>query len=1032
MKLRLLGPLEVVVGGESVPLGPPKQRLLLALLANRAGRMVTTDELVEDLWSGAPPASAAANLRSYVHGLRRVLGPDAVTGHGRPGYVLSVPAGAIDVEDFLAAARQAEEALAGGQVAVARSVLHRALGLWRGRAFEGLDDVAALRTAASRLEDRRLVGLERRIDADLYAGAAGELTAELTELVATHPYRERFHAQLMVALHRSGRQADALAAYRAAQELLSRDLGIEPGAELRELELAILRGDATTAWTLDAPREEPEVIPSELPVAVSRFACRDAELARLDALAAGAGGSGPIAAIVGPGGVGKTALTVYWAHRVVSRFPDGQLFVDLRGFHPERPVGPADALARMLRALGVAADRVPPDHDEAAALYRSLLSGRRVLVVLDNAGSADQVRPLLPAGPGCMTLVTSRNSMTGLVAQENAEHIALRPMSVAEGVRLLSGVLPPDRLDDEPDAAGALVEACGGLPLALRITAANLAAQDGRRIAEHVDELNSGGRLDRLLNPGDEHQSVRAAFDLSYAALADPPRTLFALLGLVPGADVTAEAAAALCGGTVRDTERHLEQLAATHLVERSRPGRYALHDLAREYARERADTGAGQAALDRLLAHYSEQVDSAAHVLFSQFLRLTPEPPPTGRFDRAAAVEWLRAELPNLVAAVDHAAEHGPYEYAWLIADALRGFCQYQGNTTDWAALARSAAVAADRARHPKARAAAAISLAHCRYTTRDYAGALTYLERALDLSQRAGWPEAEASVMGNLAATYGLLGQLDRAVEYQRTALEINRRVGFRRGETVVLSSLGCVLMWRGELAEAEAHLAQALELLYKDGAAPTLAVTQSYLIGVLLVTGRYPEAAELIEEATGYSREAGRVTSEIPLLIHRADLHRLTGDPAAALACATEALEMVGRIGDRLLATSARLSLGDALAALGRAGEAVVHHRAALKLATDTNGRYMQTEALVALSTSLRAVGDPAAGETARTALAQARAGGFRIVEGQALQSLARIADGCGARDEAADYAKQALAVADSTGWAADRDELDRMTG
>lgn len=675
-RLRLLGPVDVLVGADPVALGPPKQRLLLALLANRRGRTVPTDELVEQLWDGTPPASAAVNLRSYIHGLRRVLGADAVTGKGQPGYTLALPAEAVDIEQFLAAARDGEAALASGQLERARTALHRAQALWRGRAFEGFEDVEPLRSEAAQLEERRLVALERRIDADLYAGASAELVVELTELTAQHPYREHLHAQLIVAFYRCGRQADALAAYRAIRETLGRDLGIDPGAELRQLELTILRGETGDPWTPTGGQPD---VPSELPVTVSRFTGREAEFARLDAMV---GTAAPILAIVGPGGVGKTALALRWAHRVASTFPDGQLFVDLRGFHTLKPISPADALGRFLRALNVAPERVPESLDEAAALYRSLMYGRRGIVVLDNAVSADQVRPLLPAGAGCLTLITSRNRMTGLVAHEAATHLPLGPLSAGEGVELLASILGPDRVRDEPDAAAAMVDACAGLPLALRIAAANLAEVDGRRIADYLTELRSGRRLDRLRNEGDDRLSVRAAFDLSYAALSEPVRRLFAMIGLVPGPDLTAETAAALIGGPVTGTAAGLERLASIHLLERRGPYRYAAHDLAREYARERAsdlDPAECGAALSRLLAHYSGMADAALPTLDSTD-HVLPEPDDT---EHGQAEEWLRAELPNLVAACEYAADHGPYEQAWLISDALRAFRTYLGDPT-------------------------------------------------------------------------------------------------------------------------------------------------------------------------------------------------------------------------------------------------------------------------------------------------------------------------------------------------------------
>ncbi|WP_250038239.1 AfsR/SARP family transcriptional regulator [Paractinoplanes maris] len=992
MFVGVLGPVQVYDDGEPVPIGSRKHRLLLAVLAGRAGRTVATAELIDVLWQGRPPASAGANLRSYIHALRILLGAEAIAGHGRPGYALTVP---VDAERFVRLAREGAREIADAGADTARRSLHEALGLWRGAAFEDLADLPALQAYAAELEELRLATLERRIEADLAAGATTGLVAEVRSLIARHPYRESLHAHLMVALQAGGRQADALAAYRAARNTLSRDLGIEPGDRLRQLEQAILRGERISPGTA-------AVVPDELPLQ-GRFAGRVEALAQLDEAA----GAAPVVAVVGPGGIGKTALAVHWAHRAAATFPGGRLFVDLRGFHSAGPLAPGEALARILRTLGVAPDRVPSDLDEAAALYRSVLSGRRVLLVLDNASSADHVRPLLPAGRGCLALVTSRHSLSGLVAREGAELLELHALPSADGVALIAAVCTPARVDAEPEAAEDLVRACGGLPLALRIAAANLAGQPSRSIASFVAELGDGRRLDRLANAGDEDRSVRATFDLSYRALQPGPQRLFALIGLLPGTDLDVGTAAALAGRPVAEVARHLDRLTGAHLLERPAPGRWAPHDLVREYARERSVAFDGRAALRRLLQHYRQRAGSAAQVLHPQLLRLEPAEPAEPRPDRAEALAWLGREFDNLLAAAT-----GPDDQAWRLADILRGYCFYQLKTTQWWALVEAGSAAATRAGDERAQAAMATSRGHCRFVAGDYRAALTHFSDALTLSHRCGWAESQAAVLGNLAAAHGMLGDLDRAAGHQRQALAINRRIGWRPGEIVTLGNLGITSSWRGDLAGAEDYYLAAIRMCEQDGAAAAQAALLAQFVEVLTLTGRHAEALRRAREGLELVRESGRMNAEVHLLLRRAILHARTGRPAEALDDASRALDLVEPTGDRLLAGAVHTAYGSACARLGRPAEAVTHHLAAIRLVTEVGGRGFAAEALVTYAEDT-ARGQPAvARKAARQALVLARRGGYRVVEGRAhavLAAFGRTAHTRAARDLAA-----------TTGW------------
>jgi len=498
----ILGPLEVLANGRPVALGGPQQRGLLAVLLLDANQVVSSERLVSDLWGDAPPATARSLLHGCVAGLRRVL-PEAPDGQRLvtrpPGYRLRIAPGELDVDRFeeLAASTGSGRALEPEAAA-----LRAALALWRGPALHDLS-LEACRNAAARLDERRLVVLERRIDVDLRFGNFADLAAELAVLVREHPLRERLWAQLMLALYGAGRQADALAAFRALRAGLVEQLGIEPSALPQQVERSVLAGgDALAGYLREVgrpvPAGSPETpVPAQLPAAVSAFTGRAGELGRLGALLAGTDtASSAVVVVAGAAGVGKTALAVHWAHAVRDRFTDGQLYVDLRGHSSTVPMTPSEALAGFLTALGVPSERVPADVNQAAGLYRTMLADRRMVVVLDNACAAEQVRPLLPGSPGSVVVVTGRHGLGGLVARDGAGHIALDVLTPADAVALLRRVLGRRRVDAEPEAARELATLCGFLPLALRTAAADLTLHTDQSIADHlVCELNNAAVL---------------------------------------------------------------------------------------------------------------------------------------------------------------------------------------------------------------------------------------------------------------------------------------------------------------------------------------------------------------------------------------------------------------------------------------------------------------------------------------------------------------------------------------------------------
>ncbi|MEV1243704.1 BTAD domain-containing putative transcriptional regulator [Nonomuraea sp. NPDC049750] len=610
LKIGLLGAVRAWHGHQEVLLGPPRQRAVLALLALEAGRTVSVERLIEGLWGERAPTGARGMVQGYVSRLRPALARANVTiAYYSQGYLLRLAAEQVDVHEFRNAVARARTM----ESAEARATgLRRALALWRGEPLSGVSGGGLLDLLRDALVEERLAVTEECLNAETRAGRHAGLVPELIALVAENPFREGLVGLLMLALYRAGRRVDALERYERTRRRLIEELGLDPSPELRQLRQRILRGKVSTirspdlfaltgsALTESALNEgetwEASAMPAQLPPEPGQFTGRAAELRLLDSAATG-GDTAAISMVTGTGGVGKTALAVHWGHRMRSLFPDGQLYVNLRGHSPERPLRPIEALGQFLRGLGMPAERVPHAEEEASAAYRSLLADRRVLVILDDAGSEEQVRPLLPGGRRCATVITSRDRLTGLVARDGAIPVPLGMLAPDEAGTLVGRLLGDERLAAERDAARELARACGYLPLALRVAAAGVLGRPAGGIAGQVRRL-AGTRLSLLAVNGDPHAAVRGAFDLSYRRLDPPSRRLFRLLGLVPGPTFTAETAAALSGAPPGETDLLLCRLAAAHLIEEGEPGRYTFHDLMREYARERAR--AEESELDR------------------------------------------------------------------------------------------------------------------------------------------------------------------------------------------------------------------------------------------------------------------------------------------------------------------------------------------------------------------------------------------------------------------------------------------------
>ncbi|MEN3356993.1 MAG: hypothetical protein V7637_975 [Mycobacteriales bacterium] len=942
-RFRILGALEVWQGGRRVLIGGRQQPAVLATLLLHANRVVSVDRLADSLWGDEPPAAARRLVHGCVAELRRTLRAEAGGGEPPvltrpPGYLVEVRPGELDLDVFaelVGAARETLRQPSAAALEEAGGMLRDALALWRGPALDGVA-LHGFEGALAALEERRLAALEERVDVDLRLGRHAALVGELQAQVQAHPARERAWAQLMLALARSHRQADALAAYQQVRTVLVDQLGIEPGAALRTLHQAVLNGDDPVEAYLPAqpgtdgdatrmedaplaaaqPRPEPQPRPPrQLPLGVWGFTGRPAELATLDAAlpaATGPDATGRAApavhAVSGPPGVGKTALAVHWAHRVADRFPDGQLYVNLRGYDQgSRAMDPDEAVRGFLGALGVPPDRVPAGLDAQAALYRSTLAGRRVLVLLDNARDAEQVRPLLPGTPTALAVVTSRDQLTALVAADGAVPITLGLLTAAEARELLARRLGPDRIAAHPAAADAILDSCARLPLALTIAAARAAVRPGLPLTALAAELaEARGRLD-VLTAHDPAADVRAVFSWSYQALTPAAARLFRLLGLHPGVDTSEAAAASLAGHTPAEARPLLAELARASLLAEHAAARYTFHDLLRAYATELArgtdPDGERAAAVDRLLDHYVHTGHTAEQLLNGHrdppVLPLRPPAPgahPERLTGHQQAMDWLAAERPVLLAALRLAAETGHDTEVWQLAWALDTFLDRRGYWHDLATAWQAALAAADRLADPNAQAYALRLLAWADTFVGRTAAAQAHLERALDLYAQAGDLAGQTHAHLNLSVLWERQGRLDQALVHDRHALELSRAAGHRRGLAQALNAYGWDHAQLGDYAAALVHCREALALHQQEGHRLGEANTWDSLGYAHRHLGQYAEAIEAYQHAIDGFRDLGDRYNEADTLVNLGDVHQAAGDPDAARATWTRALRIL----------------------------------------------------------------------------------------------------------------------------------------
>ncbi|ANZ42950.1 hypothetical protein BBK82_22725 [Lentzea guizhouensis] len=862
----MLGALAATVDGQELTLGPPRQRAVLAVLALRANHVVSRSELIDAVWGDEPPASADNGIHTYVAGLRRLFEPDrasrapsSVLLSTDAGYLLRLPPEASDVAMFRTHLDEAGRLRR--EPAAAISAFDAALGLWHGIALEGVPGPFAA-VERARLAELRLTAVEQRAALMLSVGREAEVAAELTTLVSAHPLRERLHGLLMSALYRSGRQAEALAVYTDLRRLLIEELGIEPGPELRQLHEELLVGR-------HEPHPEPAapvLVPVQLPHEIRDFTGRAKELAKL-AEVVPHDHSPALVAITGTGGVGKTALAVRFAHQVAARFPDGQLHVDLRGFDASAPpLQPAAALHQLLQSLGVPAERIPEDLPAKSALYRSVLAGKRVLVLLDNARLAEQVRPLLPGRSSSMVLVTSRNHLGGLVARDGAHSVTLSTLTRDEALSLLTSAVGSDRVAAEPAAAARLVELCGHLPLAVRIAAERVVMRPHLTLADLAGDLaDERDRLNVLATGDDEDTAVRAAFSWSYLSLKPDAARMFRLIGLHPGAEISLGAAAALAGLPASRARALLDVLAGGHMLEEIARGRFRLHDLLRLYATELSATeesADGRSdAVTRLLQWYCDTANAAGLVIappdHPAFLL-----PPLSTQDFTShddAFGWCRTESANLLA-ITRLAEDAHSSTAWQIPVALWNYFIVSSALDEWTRAYRVAERAAAIDGNQAARAWAVHGQGLAAYRGQRFADALELFDRALAIRRAIDDHVGAAWSLTGLGMAYGGLRQFDLAVDRFSEALDQHAAVGSWFGEGGTRLFLSDILRSAGQFESSLASARIAFELMDSHGAVHAKAMALVSIGWAQLKLGSRLESRDSFRDALAFLRVLG----------------------------------------------------------------------------------------------------------------------------------------------------------------------------
>jgi tetratricopeptide (TPR) repeat protein/DNA-binding SARP family transcriptional activator len=1001
VEFRVLGPVELWAGGREQDLGSVKERCVLAVLLIADGRSISVETLIDRVWGEDPPARDTlyphiARLRGR---LRRISGENLLVSRSG-SYTLKISRDAVDLHRFRSLVTRARAAVGGDDDEQALRLFNEAEALWLGQPLAGLSGGWVTRTR-DKLEAERLGATLDRVAAQLRIGQHAGLVGELAELTSVHPLNETLIEHQMLALYRSGRQSDALQIYRNAHRRLDHELGIEPGPRLQELHQRMLERDPELAAPAAEHRITLDSGPNTLPRDVPGFTGRAEELRTLlDVVTSDAAGTAvDVEAIDGMPGVGKTALAVHAAHQLADHFPDGKFYLHLHAHDfTQGPVDPADGLETLLRLLGVSAGQIPAKLDERAAMWRAWTTNRHALILLDDAAGREQIQPLLPGSPGCLVLITSRRRLAGL---HGARTHSIDVLPEQDAATLFTRIVGAGRAADAA-AVAEIVRLCGHLPLAVEIVASRLRHRPAWSLTDLATRL--ARTQHRLAEFHAEDLMVASAFELSYRELTGAQRHAFRCLGLHLGADFTPPAAAALIGADLADTERALEDLVACHLLEEPHSGRFRMHDLLREYARDRAvhdEPGLERVRVHRLLDYYLHTADVADRTLHPNRRRrdIAIAHPPTAMpvFDNVGAAQrWISAEHANLLASIKHAAGHQWPMHTAQLPHVLADILETSGHWQDAAAAHRHALDAWREIGDPNGEAQALGDLSFAQYRTGNYDAALRHAHDALSIYRDVGDQRGEADILDRIglvnwhAARYrdGLTcfqealvirrdigdrqGQIDaishsgivywhigryrEAISNFEEALAICQDIGDRRRAAKMLNNIGDVQQHLGRHRDAIELYQQTLEIFQEIGGSQNIAILYNNIGNVYRHKGLYDKALEYYRKALAVYRDTGDLRNQadalnnIGLTYHHAEQYK------EALSKYKNALSIAREINELYEQARAHLGLGDGYREIVRYPTALDHYRTALDLAHDLGAPYEEAQSLNGIGETL----------------------------------------------------------------------------
>lgn len=1023
-EFRVLGPITVLRAGRPVHVPAGSQQVVLAALLLRANQVVPVGELVDWLWDDEPPSDARESAKAYVRRLRRTLESADLIEALPDGFRLIVDEDAVDLLRFRRLLREAETRRGAEQL----DRLDQALALWGDEPLASLPPSTAKSGAVHALVEEYGQAVERRADGYLDLGRHADLVTDLRAMTARYPDRERVWSQLMVALYRSGKRVEALAVYRRARSYLADEFGVTPGAELERTQHGVLTdtlddSNRATAGNTEAPAFV-RLTPAQLPADIGDFVGRADELAAARAaLTAPSGASAPVLVISGMPGVGKSAFAIKLAHEVRTRFPDGQLFIDLHGYSEHMPLNPRRVLSRILPALGLPSTQVPADLDDLTNTYRSLVADRRVLLVLDNAANAKQVSDLIPAAPQSAVLITSRSQMPSLAALSGARLLSLTPLPPREAEQLIRSILVAGPAPADAEIAQ-ITELCGYLPLAMRI-AATAYLHNSRPLPDFITELEQHDRLAALTIADDPRATVRAVFDLSYRTLTPDTARLFRLLSLIPGPDFCRNCAQHMADLSPTRAEQSLGELAAASLIHSGRPRHYRFHDLVRLYAHDRCvtedDPADLHAALARLHGYYVTTADSAADALYPTWLRLPRTHPSIATAGQAPAVpdaaRWMSDEAPSLIAAIRYTARYGPVEIAWYLSESLRAYVVTHSEYRMEALGAFETALrAAQDAGNRRAMAAMHSTFYSVYLRIRDIQRALPHIRAELDHHLELGFTEGEARVRIALGEALATQGYLRDGADQLSAALRIAQRNGFTKLQLLTLLNFGILEEWRDQLDTAKKYVVSAFDLVDATASSGSTKGAVHAALGMIMIRrGEFDAAIEQHLAALDCYRQSGDRHSESEALRGLAHAYSKTGNTRASIANATKALALAEEVGDEYDITDSLISLAGIYHELDLTTPARSHAESALRKSDELDYTKAHVEATLQLASIDKSDGRlHQAQEHAHRAIDLARKGELLRLRGDAEILLASVNHETGDHVQALSHAINAFTI------------------